>query len=56
MDRTISGSENFDHGAVEIWSERTGAFTVNGHRLKHYRHDEPIEEEVNVSLSNALSN
>jgi hypothetical protein len=46
----------FDHGAVEIWSERTGAFTVNGHRLKHYRRDESIEEEIAISLSNAPSN
>jgi hypothetical protein len=46
----------FDHGAVEIWSERTGAFTLNGHIVKHYRRDEPFEEGVNVSLSNAPSN
>ena len=26
----------FDYGAIEIWSEKTGAFKVNGQRLKHF--------------------
>jgi hypothetical protein len=46
----------FDHETVKIWSEKTGAFIVNGHRLKHYRRDEPIEEEIDIFLSNAPSN
>jgi len=41
----------FNHGAIEIWSERTGAFKVNGQRLKHYNHDEPIGERSGVCLT-----
>jgi transposase InsO family protein len=41
----------FNHGAIEIWSERTGAFKVNGQRLKHYNHDEPIGERSGVCLA-----
>lgn len=31
----------YPHGAVEIWSEKTGSFKVNGQRLKHYLAGEP---------------
>ena len=31
------------HGAIEVWSENSGAFKVNGQRLKHYINGEPIE-------------
>ena len=43
----------FNHDAVEIWSEKTGAFKVKGQRLKHYAHGEPIGEMMDVSFTNA---
>ncbi|XP_078163505.1 uncharacterized protein LOC144558538 [Carex rostrata] len=46
----------FEHGAVEIWSERTGAFKVNGQRLKVYNHGEPVEGKINISLTDAQMN
>ncbi|XP_078148472.1 uncharacterized protein LOC144543896 [Carex rostrata] len=46
----------FEHGAVEIWSERTGAFKVNGQRLKVYNHGEPVEGKINISLIDAPMN
>ena len=46
----------FEHGAIEIWSERTGAFKVNGQRLKVYNHGEPVEGKTNISLTDAQPN
>jgi hypothetical protein len=40
----------FPFGAVEIWSEKTGTFKVNGQRLKHYFHGESIREKQVYSL------
>ncbi len=41
----------FPHGAVEVWSEASGAFKVNGQRLKPYFQREPIEMRVNCTLN-----
>ncbi|XP_058002337.1 uncharacterized protein LOC131179495 [Hevea brasiliensis] len=41
----------FPHGAVELWSERSGNFKVNGHRLKHYITGEPLERVGCYKLS-----
>ncbi|KAJ9185026.1 hypothetical protein P3X46_004704, partial [Hevea brasiliensis] len=37
----------FPHGAVEVWSETSRAFKVNGQRLKPYFQGEPIEMGIN---------
>jgi len=37
----------FSHGVVEVWSETSSAFKVNGQRLKPYFQEEPIEKGVN---------
>ena len=42
------------NGAVEIWSESTGTFTVNGQSLKLYLVGQPIEKAVIYSLSNPI--
>ncbi|XP_057249215.1 uncharacterized protein LOC130590682 [Beta vulgaris subsp. vulgaris] len=39
------------YGSVEIWSEATGSFKINGQRLKHYREGEPIEGKAVYTLS-----
>jgi hypothetical protein len=44
----------FLFGAVEIWSEKTGTFKVNGQRLKHYFHGEPIREKQVYSLTDPI--
>jgi hypothetical protein len=36
----------YPFGAVEIWSEKTGTFKVNGQRLKIYRASEEVEVET----------
>ena len=41
----------FPHGAVEIWSEKTGAFKVNGQRLKPYFVGDQIPKGVLYSFS-----
>jgi hypothetical protein len=46
----------FEHGAIEIWSERTGAFKVNGQRLKVYNCGELVEGKTNTSLTDAQTN
>ena len=38
--------------AVDIWSEATNNFKVNGNRLKHYIGDEPIEKGMTYIFSN----
>jgi hypothetical protein len=40
---------------VEIWSEKTGAFKVNGQRLKHYQHEEKIGEDVVFALDDTTA-
>ncbi len=40
----------FPHGAVKVWSETSGAFKVNGQKLKPYFQGEPIEMGVNYIL------
>jgi Integrase core domain len=44
----------FPFGAVEIWSEKTGIFKVNGQRLKHYFHGEPIGDKQVYSLTDPI--
>ena len=34
--------QQLPHGAVEVWSEKTGSFKVNGQRLKLYSVGDPI--------------
>jgi hypothetical protein len=41
-------SKVFNHGAVEIWSEHTGTFKVNGQRLKHYNHGGQVSKKENM--------
>ena len=40
----------FPHGAVEIWGETSGSFKVNGHRLKKYQPETPVEEVAPIYL------
>jgi len=42
------------NGALEVWSESTGTFTVNGQRLKPYLVGQPIEKAVIYFLSNPI--
>jgi hypothetical protein len=44
----------FLFGAVEISSEKTGTFKVNGQRLKYYFHEEPIREKQVYSLTDPI--
>jgi len=44
------------NGAVEMWNESTGTFTVNGQRLKPYLVGQPIEKVVVYSLSDPIAN
>ncbi|XP_021774671.1 uncharacterized protein LOC110738585 [Chenopodium quinoa] len=46
----------FPYDSVEIWSEATGSFKVNGQRLKHYREGEPVEGKAVFTLSDPHSN
>ena len=48
-------SRVFNHGAVEIWSERTGTFKVNGQRLKQFNHANTIGEREKVLLDDPTS-
>ena len=41
----------FPHGAIEIWRESSGAFKVNGQRLKHYFTGSPIPASDTVLLA-----
>ncbi|XP_048491613.2 uncharacterized protein LOC104883015 [Beta vulgaris subsp. vulgaris] len=45
----------FSYGSVEIWSEATGSFKINGQRLKHYQEGEPIEGKAVYTLSDPYS-
>ena len=38
------------NGAVEIFSEKTRAFKVNGQRLKVYNTGETVEKEANLVI------
>jgi len=42
-------------GVVDIGTEATGTFKVNGSRLKHYLVGEPIEGKVSYNLLDAIS-
>ena len=42
----------YPYGAVEIWGEKSGAFKVNGQRLKHYQTGEPIMQRTIQNLTN----
>jgi Reverse transcriptase (RNA-dependent DNA polymerase) len=44
----------FPFGAVEIWSEKTGIFKVNGQGLKQYFHGEPIGDKQVYSLTDPI--
>ena len=46
----------FPHGAIEIWSEKTGAFKVNGQRLKLYISGDQVGVIEGLSLAEALPN
>jgi hypothetical protein len=45
----------FSYGAVEIFSENSGAFKVNGQRLKHYLAGDPLEKKISFDLLDAPS-
>jgi hypothetical protein len=45
----------FPYGAVEIFSENSGAFKVNGQRLKHYLAGDPLEKKILFDLLDAPS-
>ena len=40
------------YGAVDVWSESTGALKVNGSRLKPYIVGDPIEKAIVHALTN----
>ncbi|XP_057997935.1 uncharacterized protein LOC131176932 [Hevea brasiliensis] len=40
----------YPHGAVDIWSENSGLFKVNGQRLKIYLIGQPIEKGTSYFL------
>ena len=41
----------FPYGSVEVWSEESGTFKVNGQRLKRYRAGVPIQGNQAYNLS-----
>ncbi|XP_057545997.1 uncharacterized protein LOC130824990 [Amaranthus tricolor] len=41
----------FPYGSVEVWSEGSDTFKVNGQRLKHYRAGVPIQGNQVYNLS-----
>ena len=43
------------NAVVEVWSESTGTFTVNGQRLKPYLVGQPIAKAVVYSLSDPIA-
>jgi hypothetical protein len=45
----------FSYGVVEIFSENSGAFKVNGQRLKYYLAGDPLEKKVSFDLLDAPS-
>jgi len=44
----------YPYGAIDIGTEATGTFKVNGLRLKHYLVGEPIEGKVSYNLFNVV--
>ena len=42
----------YTYGAVEIGTDATGSFKVNGSRLKHYIAGETLEGKVTCALPN----
>ena len=40
----------FNHGAMEIMSDKIGPFKVNGHRLKHFNYESQVGEEEGLRL------
>ena len=44
----------FPHGAIEVWSKETGAFKVNGQRLKIYFNNEGVPANASCALLNIL--
>ena len=40
----------YPHGAIEIWNQNSGAFKVNGQRLKLYHHSEEIPASASIAL------
>ena len=45
----------YPYGAIEISTEATGSFKVNGSRLKHYIVDESLERKVTYALLDVSS-
>jgi len=45
----------YPYGAIDIGTEATGTFKVNGSRLKHYLVGELIEGKVSYNLPDAIS-
>lgn len=45
----------YPHGAVDVWSEETGEFKVNGQRLKKYFVGHPIEKVVSIDLLDPIA-
>jgi len=45
----------YPYEAIDIGTEATGTFKVNGSRLKHYFVGEPIDEKVSYNLLDATS-
>ena len=48
--------EVFPHGTIEIWSEKTRAFKVNGQRLKLYIAENQVGIGEHLSLAEAHPN
>ena len=45
----------YPYGAIDIGTEATGTFKLNGSGLKHYLAGEPIEGKVSYNLSDIVS-
>lgn len=43
----------YPYRAMEIWSEKTGTFTVNGHHLNHYIASDLIDPQWHLKISQA---
>ncbi|XP_015572719.1 uncharacterized protein LOC107260980 [Ricinus communis] len=48
-------SKVFPYGSIELWNRQNGTFKVNGQRVKHYRVGDPIDESVDITLSDPSS-
>jgi len=53
--RPFQVTEALANGAVEVWSESTGTFTLNGQTLKLYLVGQPIEKVVVYPLSDPVA-